>query len=646
MSQMGVIMSVITGILNFHNDSAHEEGRNMMQALEKYPSDDIRIWAGDRVFLGCSARWITPESVNQPLPFYDDQHQLVITSDAIIDNRNELFNRLQVAPGKRNSMTDSELILLAYLKWGTQVTRFLIGDYAFVIWDSVQQLLFGARDPLGNRTLYYSLNEQKFSFCTIMAPLFSISGVCKELNQTWLADFLAIPDMYESNDAASTPYRNISQLPPAYSFTVKDNKLRLSYNTSISQVEMMRFSSDGEVLEAFQAVFQEATAARLRTHHQVGATLSGGLDSGAVASQAAGLLRADNKILHTYSYVPPDDFKDWTAKNRIADERPYIKATVNHAGNIKDTYVNLPGKSPFTEIDSLLHILEAPYKNFENTFWIKGIYERATHDGIGILLTGARGNYTISWGSAIDYCTYLLRSFKYLRFYQETKQFGRQMGIRRSKLIPLLAKTAYPFLNRSSTPLPEFPQLISLNFADDSGVFSKLREEHKRTLMAPGHRMRDRESYFGNPSFVGFQGAFGAKLSTRYGLWERDVTADLRVIRFCLSLPPEQYVQQGVGRALVRRATKNLLPDQVRLNQHTRGVQGVDWVHRVLPVWEVFRQELEELCADPKAAYFLNTTKIRELCRKTAMPSPEQALDFEIRFLMRSLIVYRFLKAF
>ena len=75
-------------------------------------------------------------------------------------------------------------------------------------------------------------------------------------------------------------------------------------------------------------------------------------------------------------------------------------------------------------------------------------------------------------------------------------------------------------------------------------------------------------------------------LSLRYSLWKRDPTNDLRVIRFCLSVPEDQYVQNGMDRALIRRATENYLPDKVRLNQQIRGVQGVDWVHRMMPRWD------------------------------------------------------------
>ena len=49
-----------------------------------------------------------------------------------------------------------------------------------------------------------------------------------------------------------------------------------------------------------------------------------------------------------------------------------------------------------------------------------------------------------------------------------------------------------------------------------------------------------------------------AKLSLRYSLWKRDPTNDLRVIRFCLSLPEDQYVQNGMDRALIRRVYRKL----------------------------------------------------------------------------------------
>lgn len=94
---------------------------------------------------------------------------------------------------------------------------------------------------------------------------------------------------------------------------------------------------------------------------------------------------------------------------------------------------------------------------------------------------------------------------------------------------------------------------------------------------------QQRKSHFEEVFHWNVSNTLATKLSLRHSVWKRDPTNDLRVIRFCLSLPEEQYVQNGLDRALIRRSTGNLLPDEVRLNQRIQGVQGAYWVHRMNP---------------------------------------------------------------
>ena len=165
-------MSAILGILQDDTEITHSETiAYMMHALKQYPSDYVRTWHSRGISLGCHAQWITPESVQETLPYYDEEHKLSITADAIIDNREPLFNRLQVEHTSRHHMSDSQLILLAYRKWGIEAPTYLIGDYAFVIWDEAKRQLFGARDLLGNRSLYYRYQQGQFAFCTVINPL-------------------------------------------------------------------------------------------------------------------------------------------------------------------------------------------------------------------------------------------------------------------------------------------------------------------------------------------------------------------------------------------------------------------------------------------------------------------------------------------
>ena len=123
--------------------------------------------------------------------------------------------------------------------------------------------------------------------------------------------------------------------------------------------------------------------------------------------------------------------------------------------------------------------------------------------------------------------------------------------------------------------------LIHPEFARRTDVFAKLRDNqigvNGSTISDPLELRKEKlqDLAVGNKN-----GASATKLSLRYGVWERDPTCDPRVVRFCFSVPVEQYVQGGLDRALIRRATKHYLPDEVRLNQRIRGIQGADWVHR------------------------------------------------------------------
>ncbi|MCQ6558885.1 asparagine synthase-related protein [Paenibacillus mendelii] len=641
-------MSAIAGIVSFNHDNAiTDEIHTLMQSLQHYPADDKRIWQDGAVSFGCHAQWVTPESVREKLPYYDAERKLAITADAILDNRNELISMLGIESIHEERLTDSDLILHAYRKWGTEAPRYLIGDFTFIIWDEVKRLLFGARDLFGNRTLYYHYNRERVAFCTTIAPLLALPAVKKELNQMWLAEFLSIPVMVETTDTSSTLYKEINQVPPAHTITVMNGKVALSHYGRVVPAGQLDLKSDSEYEEAFRDVFQTAIHSSIRSYRNVGAKLSGGLDSGTIASFAAGALGDKGKKLHTFSYVPVSDFKDWTDRGRVADEREYIQATVQHVGNIESSYLDFQGRSPISEVDDWLELLEMPYKYFENTFWIRGIYETAAQQGVGVMLTGARGNQTISWGPAIQYYAMLLKRLKWLQFYRELRMFSERRGIRRSYLMRIIGKQAMSFTSEQSLVRgeSELPRMISPDFARKTKIFEKL-QEHDEALS--GFLRRDyieaRHNHLQNLMIANLRGTKGTKLSLKYSIWERDPTCDPRVVRFCLSVPIEQYVKHGMDRALIRRATKNHLPDKVRLNQRIRGVQGADWVHRMVPLWKPFKEEVLQLCGSSLGAEYLNVAAIRDALAKVGdSPRPQEAFDPEIRLLMRSIIVYRFL---
>ncbi|MGG3280299.1 asparagine synthase-related protein [Paenibacillus solani] len=646
-------MGAIAGIYHIQGEPIPTNSSElMMSALSKYPADQSAAWQQDRIMLGCHAQWITKQAAQEILPYYDPQRGLAITADAIIDNRDELMDQLQVPHSERSCMTDSEILLLAYEKWSERMSERLVGDFAFAIWDERKQLLFGARDFSGARTLYYHHDGQRFSFCTTMTPLFALPYIHKELNERWLAEFLAIRGVFEPPDTSTTVYSHIHQLPPSHSFIISQSRLRISRYDSLASIHPLRLRSSDEYEEAFREVFQRAVTSRLRRSSlHVGAHLSGGLDSGSVASFAARALRQENRPLHTFSYIPEGEFEDWTPKHRFADERPLICQTVQYVGNIKEYYLDFKGHSPFTEIDDWLDIMESPYKFFDNSFWLRGIYKQAQQRGIGVLLNGARGNYSISWGPAIEYYAMLMKKFNWLQLSREVKQYSRNVGVGRKQLYSILYRKAFPSLvkGKVSGSSSDFPQLIHSGFAERAGIYEKLQDPSFVGIGSmddlPADPLEARIQHFNRVNMWTATGSSGCKLSLRYSVWSHDPTNDLRVIRFCLGTPMEQFVHSGMDRALIRRSTEGWLPDSIRLNQRTRGIQAADSIHRMRSDWPVIIDELEQLSRDSRMQQFINMPVLQEALTEARQGlDPNQAYGPSIKLLMRSIILYRFLQ--
>jgi asparagine synthase (glutamine-hydrolysing) len=267
---------------------------------------------------------------------------------------------------------------------------------------------------------------------------------------------------------------------------------------------------------------------------------------------------------------------------------------------------------------------------------------------VGVLLTGKRGNWTISWGNALDYQALLLKQMKWFKFYREMSQYCRNIGAQKSRVIKSASRKAFPALLRlsSSAGQTSYPLLINPDFAQKMNVFDKLAEHgfHITDFSTVSGR-QSREHHFRELAIWGLTGTITTRLSLRYRLWDRDPTNDLNVVRFCLSLPEEQYVRNGVDRWLIRRAAKNLLPDMVRMNLRTRGIQGADGVFRMKADWNDFRSEANDLLADPAVSPYLNIEQLKaSLACIGDTPKPEYAYHSDFRMLMRGIIFRRFLK--
>ena len=647
-------MSAIFGMVNLiEEDSLENISITMMDKLKKFPLDYTKVLVKNHVFFGCGMRYVTPESKYEILPKENESKDLLLTADAIIDNRKELFDLLNISNEQSIKITDSELIMLSYQKWGKDSPKYLIGDFSFVIWDDKNQQIFCARDSIGTRTLYYYRALGKFAFSTLMKPLFCAINQKIELNERWITDFLALNGVIQETDCEETIYKDIYQLPPGYTLTFNRGTIeKKKYWNPLEDVKPLYLASDKEYDKAFLKVFSEAVNCRLRSVGDVGIMLSGGLDSGSVACIGADLLSKQGKKLKAYSSVPFDGYKDKLPEYCIADESEYINEIINKYKNLDITYCKSEGKNSVTNIYELTQMFEQPYKIIENLYWIDEIVDKSSKDGCSVLLNGQYGNCTISYGKFFTHILTLFNEHKFKTMAREIHHFSKLNQVSKIIVSKDVVKTIIPYKLRkavsrvkyikddSYTKVAVNPKLIK-----KWNVKKRFNEKNFNQNIPRFYDLKDMRKFIVNPAAFSHIGAIDTKISLTHGVMRRDPTKDKRVIEFCLSLPTDQFVRNGCERFLIRRAMGGILPDKIRLNRMSRGLQSADKFQRLMPKWNQIYSEIEQCIEDENICRYIDKEKL-----KRELPSIKEISDNSdwntIRMFIITLILSKYLKGF
>lgn len=646
-------MSAICGIfyVDDHQRDVHLE-TELMNKLSSYKIDKVNHLVTKSIFMGCALQYFTPESEKEILPFHDKVRSKIITADAIIDNREELLRIFNITTSK-HEITDSTLILMAYEKWGQECLKHLIGDFAFVIWDEKKKELFCARDHVGKRTFYYYYSNKVFSFCTIMKPLLEANSKPIELNERWITDFLAIQGVPHESECSETIYRDIFQLPPANSMTVNRDGIKThQYWNPLEEVKLLKLKNDKDYEDAFRKVFFEAVNCRLRSNNEIGIMLSGGLDSGSIACVAADELAKKNKRLKAFNSIPIANYRHKLSEYYIANESEYIEKIKEKYSNLDVTYCRNEGKDSLSDIDEFIHIFEQPYKIVENIFWYNGIMKEASNAGCKVLLDGQYGNSTISFGDFFTHITTLYSKKRFFTLMKEMKAYSKLHHIGYHKAGKMLFKIAFPYhlrkliyhIRKRSTD--DFSRtLVNKNLIDKWDVRRRFEEKNFNQIIERYYSLDEIHKLVVNPVAFSHIGAIETKLSLKHGVIKRDPTRDKRVIEFCLSLPSEQYVRNGQERHLIRRSMKGILPDKIRLNTSTRGIQGVDWIQRFIPKWSSFCEHAERSLENEIIKSYVDLDKLHNEFSKIKN-SAEEANWYSIRMLVVVIIFEEFMKDF
>lgn len=644
-------MSGICALYRF--DGAPGPGTRLAPVLDALRDwgDASSSWVPDAasapIALGCRMQAITPEDARDHQPRSSRDGACVLVADARVDNRADLAAALGIGAGDARTMPDSEFILRAWAAWGEDCARRLVGDFAFILWDSRCRSVFAARDGIGQRVLFYHRTPQWLSIASSPTALLCLEHVPATLNEEKLADFLVL-----LQDPVTTFYRDIHRLPAGHAMRADENGIRLTRFWEPTPSREIRYSSDNEYCEAFRAVFGEAVRCRLRSRQPAGIMLSAGLDSSTVAAMAAQQLRERGDRLHAFHAAPQRGHDGPVRPGWVADESEDVRAIARMYDNI-DLEIQRPGaRTPLDDLDSMFQAVGMPVRNVINRAWVDSIYLTMKGRSMNVLLSGQKGNATISY-TGLRSLRDMARAGQWAHVLREIRAVARSTNQRPRAVLkdqilialaPLWLVRAWSRLRRRTVE----PEWAGRHSAIRPQFAAEMRTEERIRAA------RDDDLALGRAGGLEYRAAVlsaGDALDFTHGMraWSgvetRDPTSDVRVVEFCLGIPGSQYLSGGRNRLLVRRSMRGLLPDAV-LNRETRGAQASDWTAWLPALRPQIAQSLDRLDRSETARRCLDLARMRSIVERWPDKLGVDHMADYMHLLLRGIMTGRFITWF
>jgi asparagine synthase (glutamine-hydrolysing) len=547
------MMSVQFGKWNFAGEPLAPPLLERVRTLLKpYAPDGTTIYSDGGLSILYGAFHTTKESRHETQPQVTNSGA-VLTWDGRLDNRAELLALLREGPSIH--APDSEIVAAAYERLGTAWVQKLAGDWALSLWNPHERSLLLAKDPIGTRPLYYSLDQFEVTWSTILDPLVLFAHKTWAIDQEYIAGCLSFfPAVH------LTPYAGIHSVPPSCFVRIEARGSRTQKYWDFDSTKRIRYASDREYEEHFRVVFAEAVRRRLRSDHPVLAELSGGMDSSAIVCMADSVAArgdAGAPEIDTVSFYD-DSEPNW-------NERPYFTKVEEQRGR---TGLHIDVGSPAGVATALNNsrVRISPGSEGEPSASRKKLHNFIAAQGHRVLLSGFGGDEVLG-GVPVPTSELADRLSR-----MEIRRFARGLKdwalYKRKPWLHLFWETLRRFLPATLVGYPEYlhpapwlnPGFVARHQSALTGYQRRLRffgplptfQENAATLDALRRQL-------------GFDAvSVGPTYEKRYPYLDRDL------LEFLFAVPREQLLRPGERRSLMRRALAGVVPAEV-LNRKRKG---------------------------------------------------------------------------
>lgn len=312
-------MCGITGLINLdHSPVSPVILKRMTDAIAHRGPDSEGHWIEGNVGLGQRRLAIIDLSPAGHQPMISANHRYVFVYNGEIYNYRELRAELAAAGYWFRSQTDTEVALNALAHWGYDALLKFNGMFALALWDRKEQTLLLARDRYGIKPLYYARQGNTFAFGSEQKAILAQPGFQRRLNKPALLEYFTFQNLFTNQTLLEDVY-----LLPAGHYAVVDAgclEPQLTRYWDYHFREPDRPASREDYIEELDRLFRQAVSRQLVSDVEIGAYLSGGMDSGSITAIAA------HQLPHLKSFTCGFDLSSASGLELSFDERAKAEA--------------------------------------------------------------------------------------------------------------------------------------------------------------------------------------------------------------------------------------------------------------------------------------------------------------------------------
>ena len=473
---------------------------------------------------------------------------ITVTCQGRLDNLPTLRSALGAeAPAPGAPLAD--WLLAGWRRWGAALPEHLLGDFAFALHDPVRRTTFLARDPLGVKPLYYTLQQGRLIHAFSVAELRRLPGLTLSPDPNWMARYLLRLSMSDT----LTGYREVFKVPPGHSLTWDgqgEPVLRRYHHWRDDAPFASR--RDPRWVEAYRDVLEEAIRCRMDDSAPMGAENSGGIDSATITAYLAHFLGEPGDRLHSFGFA-------------TCEQEPALILATSQARRIVHNYLITGWAGEANEdarVDRILGILGYPEEH-GNGSGHTPFYRECQQRGIRTLHSGFGGDEVVT-NPGHHLRWELLDHHQYGALWDILPGNPVTRSLRLGKLATLgRRKPAYNprFLAAWNARWPH--QWVRSDVVERLGLYDDFMETARYD--APYRRINDfiLERLLPMP-YIATRLENCTLMAAAHGVEYRWPLWDVRLVQQYLSTPSiEKVGPKGVGRYLHRRAIDGIVPGPV-----------------------------------------------------------------------------------